>query len=431
MQVCVAGPRLDLWAWDRSLLQRLRMFQISGRRALTKIKCLWVWRFLAKPDPIWPRQRHDMAFRFIHSSDLHLGKGFGTFAQDLRGRLIEARHAVIDRLVQAARDHGARHILLAGDTFDTTGPSEGVRRQAARAMSAASDIRWWILPGNHDNLRGEDLWHRFVAETGDTVRLLTDPDPVEIEPGVVLLPAPLARQFPGMDLTSSMDGAATPDGAIRIGLAHGGVTSFGEDFDSAAVIAPDRAARAGLAYLALGDWHGRLQITDRTFYSGTPEFDRFRHAGRGVCLAVTLSGPAAVPEVATVETGRFHWSAPEMSLSPDIDVPAVFNGLLEPDPAARRDHLLRIDARGYVDMAGRAALEQVAEQAAPDHAYFALRDADLRTEYALDDLDRIATSGALRAAADRLHAEAVGETPGDARIAQAALNRLWTLVRDE
>lgn len=372
-----------------------------------------------------------MAFRFIHSSDLHLGKGFGTFAQDLRGRLIEARHAVIDRLVQAARDHGARHILLAGDTFDTTGPSEGVRRQAARAMSAASDIRWWILPGNHDNLRGEDLWHRFVAETGDTVRLLTDPDPVEIEPGVVLLPAPLARQFPGMDLTSSMDGAATPDGAIRIGLAHGGVTSFGEDFDSAAVIAPDRAARAGLAYLALGDWHGRLQITDRTFYSGTPEFDRFRHAGRGVCLAVTLSGPAAVPEVATVETGRFHWSAPEMSLSPDIDVPAVFNGLLEPDPAARRDHLLRIDARGYVDMAGRAALEQVAEQAAPDHAYFALRDADLRTEYALDDLDRIATSGALRAAADRLHAEAVGETPGDARIAQAALNRLWTLVRDE
>ncbi len=34
-------------------------------------------------------------FRFIHSSDLHLGKRFGNFAGDLPGRLREARHDVI------------------------------------------------------------------------------------------------------------------------------------------------------------------------------------------------------------------------------------------------------------------------------------------------------------------------------------------------
>lgn len=371
-----------------------------------------------------------MSFRFIHSSDLHLGKGFGTMAEDLRGRLVEARHEVIARLAGAARDAGAGHILLAGDTFDTTGPSEGVRRQAATAMAAAGDLDWWILPGNHDSLRGEELWRRFVDEAGPRVHLLTDPAPVQIAPGVQLLPAPLARQFPGMDLTTPMDTMATPEGALRIGLAHGGVTSFGEDFDSAAVIAPDRAMRARLDYLALGDWHGQLKINDRTFFSGTPERDRFRHDGRGACLSVTIAGPGATPQVEAIETGRFHWSAPDLILSPEADAVAAFVALLAPDRAARRDHLLRVEATGYLGMAARGALEEAAAAVEADHAFFALRTAALRTEYAVEDLDLIATGGALRTAAEALRAEAQGEAEGDALVAQAALNRLWTLVRE-
>lgn len=371
-----------------------------------------------------------MSFRFIHSSDLHLGKGFGTMAEDLRGRLIEARHEVIARLATAAREAGAGHILLAGDTFDTTGPSEGVRRQAATAMAAAGDLDWWILPGNHDSLRGEELWRRFVDEAGPRVHLLTDPVPVEIAPGVHLLPAPLARQFPGSDLTAPMDGMTTPEGALRIGLAHGGVTSFGEDFDSAAVIAPDRATRAGLDYLALGDWHGQLRINDRTWFSGTPEPDRFRHAGRGTCLSVTVPAPGATPLVEPLVTGRFHWSAPELPLSPEGDAVAAFHALLTPDRAARRDHLLRVEATGYLGMAARGTLEDAAAAVAPDYAFFALRTEGLRTEYAVEDLDLIATGGALRTAAETLRAEAQGEADGDPLVAQAALNRLWTLVRE-
>ena len=44
-------------------------------------------------------------FRFIHSSDLHLGRRFGNFPEDIRGRLVEARHGAFDRLSSAARDH--------------------------------------------------------------------------------------------------------------------------------------------------------------------------------------------------------------------------------------------------------------------------------------------------------------------------------------
>ncbi|KUJ77885.1 hypothetical protein AVO45_07875 [Ruegeria marisrubri] len=371
-------------------------------------------------------------FRFIHSSDLHLGKGFGSMPEDLRGRLIEARFEVIGRLAQAARDHGASHVLIAGDLFDTTGPSAQVRRQAATAMSAASDVIWWIIPGNHDSLQGEELWAAFEDECSTNVRLLRSPEPVEMSQGVFLLPAPLPRQFPGTDLTAWMAGAETPEGALRIGLAHGGVVSFGEDFDGSALIPPDRARTARLDYLALGDWHGQLTIGERTCYSGTPERDRFKHGGRGQCLAVTIDGPGAMPQITPVQTGRFDWRAPELMLSPGMDLGAELDRLLPSDRAARRDVLVQLRAAGYLRMTERAAFEDAVRRAAPDFALFDLRDDELATEYEADDLDLIAAGGALRTAAEELRAEAQGSevSAEDRRVAQAALNRLWSLVRE-
>lgn len=74
-------------------------------------------------------------FRFIHSSDLHLGKRFGNFEGDLPSRLREARHAVITRLAAYAREQNAAIVLLAGDTFDTETPAPHVRRQAFAEMA--------------------------------------------------------------------------------------------------------------------------------------------------------------------------------------------------------------------------------------------------------------------------------------------------------
>ena len=103
-------------------------------------------------------------FRLIHSADLHLGRRFGNLPESLRGRLIEARHQILPRLAAAARDHGARDILLAGDTFDTETPSDQVWKQALAAMAEAGDLRWWLLPGNHDSLGAESLWTRIAAQ---------------------------------------------------------------------------------------------------------------------------------------------------------------------------------------------------------------------------------------------------------------------------
>src|SRR5690606_8305450 len=121
-------------------------------------------------------------FRFIHSSDLHLGKRFGNFSGDLPGRLREARHAVITRRARHAREHDATTILLAGDTFDTETPAPDVRRQALAEMHHHAPIRWVILPGNHDSLQATQLWTTLQAEAPENVVLAVEPRPIELAP---------------------------------------------------------------------------------------------------------------------------------------------------------------------------------------------------------------------------------------------------------
>ncbi|WP_421697825.1 metallophosphoesterase family protein [Ancylobacter sp.] len=369
-------------------------------------------------------------FRFLHSSDLHLGKRFGNFAGDLPGRLREARHGVIARLAQHAREQGAGTILLAGDSFDTETPAPEVRRQALAEMRHHAPLRWVLLPGNHDSLQAAPLWAALKAEAPDNVILATEPRPLELAPGVVLLPAPCTTRRPGRDLTEWMDAHPTPEGTLRLGLAHGAIRSFSEDAVAGEVIAPDRARRAGLAYLALGDWHGAVEVDPRTRYSGTPEPDRFKHEAPGTALAVGLAGADALPEVQALPTASFAWRELDLHLLEGDDPIAALAALL-PEERVRRQTLARLVATGRTGLEGQAALQRAVATAAPDFAFLDLDAAGLATACAPDDLDRIDRGGALRAAADALLAESgdLARSAEEREIARAALGRLYSLAQ--
>lgn len=369
---------------------------------------------------------------FIHSSDLHLGRRFANIPEpqdgNIRGRLMEARHGAILRLAEVARKYGAAHILLAGDTFDTATPSAQVLKQALSAMAEDSEIKWWLLPGNHDNLRNaEPLWDRLMAEAPPNVHALTTATPVLLDDSVCLLPAPVTHRAPGRDLTDVLGAMPSPEGTLRIGLAHGGVTDFE---DTGAHIPPTRADSARLDYLGLGDWHGRLAIGSRTHYPGTPEQDRFKHGRRGVCLAVTIDSPGALPRVEEVETGHFLWTEQDLPIQAGLDTPEGLAALL-PD-RGRRDVLLRVQATGWASLAQRAELVRAANAAAPDFAHFELITDHLGTLLDTVDLDAIDHAGALRQAAEDLRDEAEDTTRSadDRGIAAEALARLYANVTD-
>ena len=367
-------------------------------------------------------------FRFLHSADLHLGKPFGRFSEELRHRLRLVREGIVLRLAAAARAGGAGHILLAGDTFDAETPEPRLIHHTLGAMAAEGGLTWVILPGNHDSLSATELWRRMAAKAPANVMLAIAPVPIAVGESAVILPAPCSARRPGYDTTESLS-APTATNVIRIGLAHGAITDFagaGSEDGNPAVIPPDRAGRSGLDYLALGDWHGQMSVGSRTWYAGTPEPDSFRHSVPGQALLVTLAGAGALPAVAPVSTGALAWQSLGFDVLPGEDAWARLAAVL---PAERARTLLQLRLTGRLTLGARQALSGALDQVIPDFLHVEVAD-HLRTEVTAGDLDLIDRAGALRQAAEVLAAEAadVSGTEATRAIAAAALARLFELA---
>ena len=365
--------------------------------------------------------------RFIHSSDLHLGKPFGRFPEDVRGILKLARQNVVGRLATLAKEHGASHIMLAGDSFDAETPPARVIRQFLNTIREASELTWILLPGNHDSLAATELWRVLERDRPDNLILATKAEPVQLD-GAVVLPAPCTARDPGRDLTAWMDSCDT-GGDIRIGLGHGSIRDFRSlvDIDAtqtSGVIAPDRSDLAALDYLALGDWHGRIQVNPKTYYSGAPEPDNFKDHIAASCLLVEIAEKGAAPTVQGLETGEIRWVKSEIDLNNDDDVAAVVQQAL-PNLSARNQCLMTMRLTGRLSLAQRQALVDALDAVAADFLHFERDLGRITLLQDVSDLDKIDTSGALRLAAETLAAEAA---QGD-DISSDALARLFAYAQ--
>lgn len=363
--------------------------------------------------------------KFLHSSDLHLGRQFGQFPADVASHLAEARFDVIGSLAKAARDAGISDIILAGDTWDSETPSDRILRQSLDRFAAEHDIRWLLLPGNHDPIGAGSLWQRIAQAQPTNLIILSEAKPQEIAPGVCALPSPCTATAEIGDPSQWMTRATSPEGTFRLGIAHGGVLSFGEEGDDT-VISPNRAKEAGLNYLALGDWHGWLTFGDRTLYSGTPEPDRFRE-GSGFAALVTLTGPDAPPRIEQCAIGKFRWLEHALDAESEPVPSAALERVLE-HARPRSDVLLSLKLTGTLRPEVRSAWAQATQDLGLSLRHLRVDDSDLVSLVAADDLDLIDRHGALRAAADRLLALSNdADAAGDERAAASlALDLLFT-----
>jgi DNA repair exonuclease SbcCD nuclease subunit len=369
------------------------------------------------------------ALRFLHTADIHLAKPFGRFDEETRVALRAARLDALGRIGEAARAHLAEFVLIAGDTFDAEAPPGKVIRRALDVIARFDDVIWVLMPGNHDSLAAAGLWERLIADCPANLRLALTPEVIDVGDAAIL-PAPPTVRHPGSDLTAWMTTAET-GARFRIGLAHGRIRDFGTQDKTPDVIPPDRAELAGLDYLALGDWHGQMQITPRTWYAGTPEPDSFKdHAPAGVLL-VEIASPGDVPRVTPLPLGQYRWQALSLDMLAGSDPVAQLQRAL---PQSDRDRaLVSVEATGRLGLQELSALRDACAQMADAfHAFHAQLDG-LGIEQNPDDLDMIAEGGALRAAADSLFAATSleGRSAENAEIARIALTHLFHVALEE
>ena len=127
--------------------------------------------------------------RLVHTADWQLGKPFGRFGSDVRAALSDARFDVIDTIAGIAAANRISEVVVAGDVFDNTGPTDRDLVQAMTRMGRAK-CRWWLLPGNHDHLRTGGLWDRVRRKAVANVMVLDAAEPVAISDDAWILPAP-------------------------------------------------------------------------------------------------------------------------------------------------------------------------------------------------------------------------------------------------
>ena len=362
-----------------------------------------------------------MIVRIIHTADWQLGKPFGRFPDDVRVALADARLDVIDRIGALARERVVGHVLVAGDVFDNVDPGDRILVQALSRMARAP-ATWWLMPGNHDYARADGLWSRIRAKAPGNVRVVDRPEPLALEEQVWLLPAPLEHRRTRDDPTRAFAQMETPPGAIRIGLAHGSITEFGGTSEATNLIPPDRAQTAGLDYLALGDWHGHLQINDRTFYSGTPEIDGFGRDEPGSVIVAEIDGRTA-PHIDRVETGRFRWLTRQWDIIGAEDFALSLQMLRQAGDLDRT--LVSLTLKGSASLAERIAiLHDLHEGLAHELRWLGVSADQLIVRPTEDDLAQIDVQGTLAAAAATLQAQ-VAERGAGAALASAALERLY------
>lgn len=345
-----------------------------------------------------------MAFSFIHTADWQLGKSFGQFSDDQAGLLKEARINAITKIAEVAREHSVTHILVAGDVWDSAIPANKTLRQPLTIMGETPELIWWLLPGNHDPDGSDGLWDRVSALAPDNVRLLRKAAPVEMEAGVFVLSAPWQRIQHGQDLTQWMESAETPDGALRIGLAHGGVKGFGSEGEGdREIIPPNRAERANLDYLALGDWHARTVINPKTHYPGTPEPDRHKSGARGQVLLVNLE-QGRDPVVSDISTGQYDWPVISTHFEPDKmdEQIEILRQKLSIGQALRKTHA-QLNISGEATLAEWSVFESFIEELSGDCASLQLRgENNINLVVVPEDIDALDAQGSVRDAAQDL-----------------------------
>lgn len=291
--------------------------------------------------------------RFIHTSDWQLGLKLNFVPGEAGARLRAQRFETVRRIAGVARERGVDAVVVAGDVFDDNGVGPDTIQQTQDALAAFAPLPVLLLPGNHDSALPGSALHRL--QTAGHVRVLGDREPIALGGGV-LYPCPLFQRHSREDPTAHLPTREAGDTRPGVVAAHGGVLDFGETTETPNRIDVARVLAKGYEYLALGDWHGALQFTDRAWYCGTPEQTRFSEKNTGYVLFVEIEGQGIIPRVERIPVGRAQWRTHVARFYTDSDVDSLSDWFDAPE-LERSWTLVSLELEGQLSLSARGRLE--------------------------------------------------------------------------
>jgi DNA repair exonuclease SbcCD nuclease subunit len=216
--------------------------------------------------PTSPKPQTPRDIVLVHSSDLHLD-----------GRLPHMDGTSnLATVLEAGRCLEADLILLAGDTFDSHRQPPELVEQVADLIAAAG-IPVVILPGNHDPIVAEAVYHRLGKQAIGNLHVigLTHDEAVFFEQLDLEVWGRAHRDYGDM---IPLERVRTRRTRWQVAMAHG---HYQPQPDRSTRLRPswligdEELAATQCDYVALGHWNRAASVGDgrvRAHYSGSPDY---------------------------------------------------------------------------------------------------------------------------------------------------------------
>ena len=358
--------------------------------------------------------------RFIHTADWQLGLRMNFVDGDDASRLRALRYSTVERIAQRAKEHEVDFVVVAGDVLDDNALGLDALQQTEDALSAFGDTPVFLLPGNHDAATEDSALRRLKLPSG--CQFVEKREAISIAGGKVF-PCPLQQRHEFNDPTEWLPEKAGSD-EIWVAVAHGGVIDFneGDDGETPNLIDAQRVVGKGFDYVALGDWHGQLKISDCIWYSGAHEATRFKEKKPGYILLVDIEAPGATPSVESIHVAQTEWISWQITFNDDDQVDEL-QARLEQLPR-RSTTLLNLVADGSLSIAARAQLDELLDEYRGRLPHLRLDTTALQTTPTDADLETMSADGFVQAALEELKAS---NEPND----ELALRLMYRLQQQE
>lgn len=242
--------------------------------------------------------------RFLHLSDLHIGKRLNEFS------LLEDQAYILGQILEITKSEQPDGVLIAGDVYDKAAPSAeavGLFDDFLTRLSR-SGTAVFLISGNHDSPEriayGSRILDRCRIYLSPLYEGKTEPVILKDEIGEVavyllpfLKPAMLRRFWPEEEIGSYTDALRLAVGAMDIDpsrrnilVAHQFVTGASrcesEEVTIGGLDNVDASVFAAFDYVALGHIHSPQSIGETIRYCGTPLKYSFSEAGQEKSVTV-------------------------------------------------------------------------------------------------------------------------------------------------
>ena len=259
--------------------------------------------------------------RFIHISDLHIGKRVGGFS------MLEDQAFILEKIFGIIKKEKPDFVIIAGDIYDKlTPPAEAVALlDSFISRLAERRIETFIISGNHDSaervafgasIMNKGRIHFSPVYNGNAAKFTVKDEFGEADIYLLpyLRPAEVRRFFPEADISTTEDAVRTAVEAMDIDTSRrniivshqfvaGGTTCDSERNSVGGTDSVPAEVYSKFDYAALGHLHGAQFIGGKNIrYSGTPLKYSFSEAGQTKSVTIcTLREKGTPVEIETRE----------------------------------------------------------------------------------------------------------------------------------